>query len=159
MTTMAKSVPVAANLLDSKLMGFSARRLAESMAIPLAPCAIFHTLNFPLVLTLPLFVGGAVTGITVYRRTPQGQQPLAWTLAILRQKTGDNVYTWEQPGASEQDLATGVTQDEWLTRDVPPHVSRLETASAAVETTLQSSDEASATTDDAVVMKGGSDAE
>ena len=130
---MSNSVPVASNLLESKFMGFSVRRLVESMAIPLAPCAILHTIGFPLLITFPLFLGGIAIGGTVFLKTPSGQRPLSWTMAMLRHKTSTNVYTWQHPGAVHPDRSTNTTRDDWITRDVPPHVSPLEEATAAVE--------------------------
>lgn len=136
---MVQSVPVAANLLETKLGGFSARRIGESMALPIAPCGILHALNFPTEVTLPLFVGGLLVGGTIFRKTPKGQRPMIWTRAVLQHRFGSNAYTWSHPGHSENDFAEGVAQDEWITRDSPPHVSRMHEASAAAEVSFRSS--------------------
>lgn len=136
---MTKSVPVAANLLETKLAGFSAKRIGESMALPLGPCAVLHALNFPTMFTLPLFIVGLVIGGTIFVKTPKGQRPMVWTRAILQHKFGSNTYSWTHPGVSENDFAEGVPQDEWITRPSPPHNSRLDEASAAAEARFNAS--------------------
>lgn len=119
------AVPVASNLLESKFLGFSIRRVLESIAIPLGPCLILYAIGFPLVVTLPLFLGGLLIGGTVYVRAPPGQNPLSWSLAVIRHRTGANVYTWTRPTPGENDLSQSDTQDEWLTRATPPGRSRV----------------------------------
>ena len=113
---MPDPVPVASNLLDSKFLGFSVRRLLESMAIPVAPCAILHILSFPLLFTFPLFVVGIGVGVLIFVKTPPGQRPLRYTHAVFRHRTGENVYVWAPSNMLENDLASGARQDDWLTQ-------------------------------------------
>ena len=115
---MVDPVPVAGNLLESKFLGLSVRRLGESMVIPIAPCLIGYTLGVPLLVTFPLFVVGIGIGALIYARTPPGQRPLRYTHALVRHRTGGNVYVWAPSTTLADTLATGARQDEWLTR--PP---------------------------------------
>ena len=124
---MPDPVPVASNLLESKFLGFSVKRLAESLAIPLAPCAVLYTIGFPLLFTFPLFALGIGIGGLIFLKTPPGQRPLRYAHAVFQYKTGSNVYVWRHPDPEDGDLAAGVTQDEWIT--TPP-----------VRTTAQSPD-------------------
>ncbi|WP_254526179.1 hypothetical protein [Natrinema caseinilyticum] len=117
---MPDPVPVASNLLESKFLGFSVKRLAESLAIPLAPCAVLYTVGFPLLFTFPLFVVGIGIGGLIFMKTPPGQRPLRYAHAVFHFKTGSNVYVWRHPDPEHGDLGIGVTQDEWLTQPGPP---------------------------------------
>jgi hypothetical protein len=119
---MPDPVPVASNLLDSKFLGFSVRRLLESMAIPVAPCAILHILRFPLLFTFPLFVVGIGVGVLIFVKTPPGQRPLRYTHAVFRHRMGENVYVWAPSNTLENDLASGARQDDWLTQPPNPGV-------------------------------------
>jgi hypothetical protein len=112
---MPDPVPVASNLLESKFLGFSVKRLAESLAIPLAPCAVLYTIGFPLLFTFPLFVLGIGIGGLIFLKTPPGQRPLRYAHAVFQYKTGSNVYIWRHPDPENGDLGAGVTQDEWIT--------------------------------------------
>lgn len=115
---MPDPVPVASNLLESRFLGFSVRRLLESMAIPVAPCAILYTVGFPLLVTFPLFVIGIGIGVFIFIRTPPGQRPLKYAHAVARRRLGENVYTWAPSAELENVLASGRRQDTWLTQ--PP---------------------------------------
>lgn len=116
---MPDPVPVASNLLESRFLGFSVKRLAESLAIPLAPCAVLYTIGFPLLFTFPLFVIGIGIGGLIFLKTPPGQRPLRYAHAVFHYKTGSNVYVWRHPDADDGDMGRGVSQDEWLTRRYP----------------------------------------
>ncbi|GAB6863181.1 hypothetical protein ACFR97_16440 [Haloplanus litoreus] len=113
---MPDPVPVASNLLESKFLGFSVKRLAESLAIPLAPCAVLYTIGFPLLFTFPLFALGIGVGGLIFLKTPPGQRPLRYAHAVFQYKTGSNVYVWRHPDPEDGDLGAGVTQDEWITK-------------------------------------------
>jgi len=113
---MPDPVPVASNLLESKFLGFSVKRLAESLAIPLAPCAVLYTIGFPLLFTFPLFALGIGIGGLIFLKTPPGQRPLRYAHAVFQYKTGSNVYVWRHPDPEDGDLGAGVTQDEWITK-------------------------------------------
>jgi hypothetical protein len=117
---MPDPVPVASNLLESKFLGFSVKRLVESLAIPLAPCAVLYTVGFPLLFTFPLFVVGIGIGGVIFLKTPPGQRPLRYAHAVFQFKTGSNVYVWRHPDPEHSDIAAGVTQDDWITRHRPP---------------------------------------
>jgi len=112
---MPDPVPVASNLMESKFLGFSVKRLAESLAIPLAPCAVLYTIGFPLLFTFPLFALGIGVGGLIFLKTPPGQRPLRYSHAVFQYKTGSNVYIWRHPDPEDDDLGAGVTQDEWIT--------------------------------------------
>jgi hypothetical protein len=116
---MPDPVPVASNLLESKFLGFSVKRLIESLAIPLAPCAVLYTIGFPLLFTFPLFVIGIGIGGLIFLKTPPGQRPLRYAHAVFHYKTGSNVYVWRHPDADDGDMGRGVSQDEWLTKRHP----------------------------------------
>ena len=113
---MPDPVPVASNLLESKFLGFSVRRLVESMAIPVAPCALLYAVGFPLLITFPLFVLGIGLGGLIFTKTPPGQRPLRYAHAFARYRTSSNVYVWAPSMARENDLASGVRQNDWLTQ-------------------------------------------
>jgi len=115
---MPEPVPVASNLLESKFLGFSVRRLVESMAIPVAPCALLYAVGFPLLVTFPLFVLGIGLGGLIFTKTPPGQRPLRYAHAVARYRTSSNVYVWAPSTIRENDLARGVRQNDWLTH--PP---------------------------------------
>lgn len=119
---MPDPVPVASNLLESKFLGFSVRRLLESMTIPVAPCAILYTVGFPLLFTFPLFVAGIGVGILIFVKTPPGQRPLRYAHAVFRHRSGENVYVWAPSNTLENDLASGARQDDWLTQPPNPGV-------------------------------------
>lgn len=115
------TVPVASNLLETNFLGVSVRRFGQSFALPLAPAMVGYILPLvPMVVTTPLFGIGLLVGLTLYTRTPAGQQPLPWGLARLRHRTQPTVYTWQPPDGDEHALETGPTKDEWLTRAVAP---------------------------------------
>lgn len=117
------TVPVASNLLETTFLGFSVQRLLQSFALPLAPAMLCYILPLvPMLVTTPLFVAGLLVGGTIYRQVPEGQQPLAWTLARIHHKTQPTIYTWQPPApdADNYALLTGPTEDEWLTRAVAP---------------------------------------
>jgi hypothetical protein len=118
---MPEPVPVASNLLESRFLGFSVRRLLESMAIPVAPCAILYTVGFPLLVTFPLFVAGIGIGVFIFLKTPPGQRPLRYAHAFARRRSGENVYTWAPSAELENVLASGRRQDTWLTRPPDSH--------------------------------------
>ena len=113
---MPEPVPVASNLLESKFLGFSVRRLVESMALPVAPCAVLYAVGFPLLVTFPLFVLGIGLGGLIFTKTPPGQRPLRYAHAVARYRTTSNVYVWAPSTAREDDLAHGVRQSDWLTQ-------------------------------------------
>ena len=113
---MPDPVPVASNLLESKFLGFSVRRLVESMAIPVAPCALLYAVGFPLLVTFPLFVLGIGLGGLIFTKTPPGQRPLRYAHAFARYRTTSNVSVWAPSMARENDLASGVRQNDWLTQ-------------------------------------------
>jgi len=117
---MSDPVPVAGNLLESKFLGVSIRRLGESMAIPIAPCVVGYTLGIPLLVTFPLFVVGIGIGVLIYVKTPPGQRPLRYAHAVLRHRTSNTVYVWAPSASLDDTLATGARQDDWLTQ--PPSV-------------------------------------
>ena len=119
---MADPVPVASNLLESKFFGFSVRRLLESTVIPVAPCAILYTVGFPLLFTFPLFVVGICVGVLIFLKTPPGQRPIRYAHAVVRHRSGENVYTWAPSPEHENDLASGTRQDDWLTQPPDPGV-------------------------------------
>lgn len=117
---MPEPVPVASNLLESKFLGFSVRRLVESMAIPVAPCALLYAVGFPLLVTFPLFVLGLGLGGLIFTKTPPGQRPLRYAHAVARYRTSSNVYVWAPSTARKDDLANGVRQNDWLTQPPTP---------------------------------------
>ena len=127
---MPEPVPVASNLLESKFLGFSVRRLVESMAIPVAPCALLYAVGFPLLITFPLFVLGIGLGGLIFTKTPPGQRPLRYAHAFARYRTTSNVYVWAPSMAHENDLAHGVRQNDWLTQ--PPSPSPATTSSRGI---------------------------
>lgn len=115
------TVPVASNLLETKFMGLSVRRLLQSLALPMTPAFLLYILPaVPMIVTTPVFVAGLLLGGAIHQRTPTGQQPLPWALAWLRHRTNPTVYIWQPPDPDDHTLAAGVPQDEWLTRAVPP---------------------------------------
>lgn len=115
------TVPVASNLLETTFMGVSVRRLGQSFALPLAPALVLYILPVaPMLVTTAMFVAGLLLGAIIYQQTPPGQEPLPWALARIRYRTQPIVYTWQAPDVGDHGLATGPTQDEWLTRAVAP---------------------------------------
>ena len=142
---MPDPVPVASNLLESKFLGFSVRRLLESMVIPVAPCAILYTIGFPLLFTFPLFVVGIGVGVLVFVKTPPGQRPLRYAHAVVRHRSGENVYVWAPSPELENDLASGARQDDWLTQlpnsGVTPHRPRNAVATDAPAGAGENADE------------------
>jgi hypothetical protein len=92
------------------------------MAIPVAPCAILYTVGFPLLITFPLFVVGIGVGVLIFLKTPPGQRPLRYAHAVVRHRSGENVYTWAPSPERENDLASGTRQDDWLTQPPDPGV-------------------------------------
>ena len=142
---MPDPVPVASNLLESKFLGFSVRRLAESMALPVAPCALLYTIGFPILVTFPLFVIGVGVGALIFVKTPPGQRPLRYAHAVVRYRSSSNVYVWTPSKALEHDLTSGVRQDNWLTQ--PPHPGLASTHSDRASTTAGSSSTSSRETE------------
>lgn len=118
---MSQDVPMASHLLSSKVLGVSARKLAESMGPPLVPSLILYTLGLPLIVTLPLVVLGASFGAIIYDRTPPGQRPLRYSGALVRHYRGRTEYIWKPPAVADGDLAAGDAQDVWITH--APNVS------------------------------------
>jgi hypothetical protein len=119
---MPDPVPVAGNLLESKFLGVSVRRLGESMLLPIGPCVLAYTLGVPLVVSFPLFVGGLAVGVLIFVRTPPGQRPLRYAHAVVRYRSGSNVYVWAPEKPLEDTLARGVRQDDWLTQPPDPRL-------------------------------------
>jgi hypothetical protein len=117
---MPEPVPVASNLLESKFLGFSVRRLVESMALPVAPCVLLYTVGFPLLVTFPLFVLGIGVGGLIFTKTPPGQRPLRYAHAVARYRTSSNVYVWTPSTALENHFARGLRQNDWLTHPTTP---------------------------------------
>jgi hypothetical protein len=115
---MSDPIPVAGNLLESKFLGMSIRRLGESMALPIAPCVLGYTLGVPLLITVPLFVVGIGIGALMYVKTPPGQRPLRYAHAVIRHRTSGNVYVWAPSTTLDETLTAGARQNDWLTR--PP---------------------------------------
>lgn len=113
---MSQDIPMASHLLSSKVLGVSARKLAESMGPPLVPSLVLYTLGLPLTVTLPLVILGASIGAVIYNRTPPGQNPLQYSSALVRHYRGQTEYVWKPPDVSDGELAFGDVQDVWITR-------------------------------------------
>jgi hypothetical protein len=88
-------VPVAEKLLKTKLFGFSVQRLIQAFAVPMAPGLILTVLNFPAIIFGPIVILGAVIGISVYIRTPSGQNPAAWLIGMIKFKHGPDSFYWK----------------------------------------------------------------
>ena len=114
---MSQDIPMASNLLKSKIGGYEVRKLAESVGPPMLPCVILYTLGLPLQVTLPLLLVGVCTGVFVYRRTPAGQRPLNFMKAILRDLRDPEEFIWQAPTPEQGSLGHGDTSDQWLTPD------------------------------------------
>ncbi|WP_436932038.1 hypothetical protein [Halosimplex halobium] len=112
---MTQDIPMASHLLASKVLGVSARKLAESMGPPVVPCLILYAIGLPLIITLPLVVVGVIIGAVIYKQTPPGQQPLRFAGALLRHYRGQTHYIWKPPEEGENGLVTSSPEDVWLT--------------------------------------------
>jgi len=94
-----QNVPIAEKLLKAKLFGFRIKRFLQAFAVPILPGVALVLLE-PLV-TVPLparmgvFLGGIVTGLAVFWRTPRGQAPHRWFVACLKIKFDETVYHWQ----------------------------------------------------------------
>lgn len=113
---MTQGIPVASKLLDSKVMGVSARKLAESLGPPIVPVLVLYTLGVPLIVTLPAMVVGALIGAVIYHKTPPGQRPIRYASSVIRHYRGQNIYVWQRPEETEDDLGYGESENVWLTR-------------------------------------------
>lgn len=110
-----KRYPVAGQLLEQPLLfGLSLRDL-EVAAIPVILLALASGINQSLPVTLPgVFPLGAlgvglVLAVYVLWRTPAGQYPREWVIALLRYYLGPTRYLW---APVESAHATGQYQDE-----------------------------------------------
>lgn len=119
---MSQDVPVASNLLASKMFGVSARKLAESMGPPLVVPLILYTIGLPLLVTLPLVFVGFLVGLFIYSRTPAGQRPLQYAGAMARHLRGRTDYVWKLPEPNTDDLAYREPFEAWITRRPKPVV-------------------------------------
>lgn len=122
---MREPVPVADHLLESTLYGIPIRHVLEALGVPLLPGLLLYTLQPLLGLSFPVVAsvafGGVLAGLYVYRRTPSGQRPLAWTLARLRYAMRSTTYVWDpQTAITRPTTATLPIQDDWLTTDTDP---------------------------------------
>ena len=99
---MGQRVPVADDLLTTKLKGYGVKRLLYSLGIPLAPGTVAMLLNMPVSITLPLGMGGLIGGGLVFLRAPSSQQPHRWLLGILSVSLTPSEYRW-QPMRFETD--------------------------------------------------------
>lgn len=115
---MTQGIPVASKLLDSKVMGVSARKLAESLGPPIVPVLVLYTLGAPLIMTFPAIIVGAIIGAVIYHKTPPGQQPIRYASSVIRHYRGQNIYVWQRPAETEDDLGYGEPENVWLTRPV-----------------------------------------
>jgi len=112
---MSQDIPVASHLLASKVLGVSARKLAESMGPPVVPCLILYAIGLPLIVTLPLVLVGVLIGAVIYKRTPPGQRPLRFAAALVRHYRGQTHYVWKPPEENKNGLVTSSPEDIWLT--------------------------------------------
>lgn len=116
---MSGRVPVADNLLTTKLFGFKVRRVLQAFAVPLGPGIIALLIGTPIQIQAPLVIGGFLIGLFVFFRTPEGQDPHRWFLSLLRLKLTRSQYHWE-PHATEDGDKTYEsylhTSDESATR-------------------------------------------
>mgnify|MGYP000032400052 FL=1 len=112
---MSQDIPMASHLLASKVLGVSARKLAESMGPPVVPCLILYAIGLPLIVTLPLVLVGVIVGTVIYTRTPPGQQPLRFAAAIVRHYRGQTHYVWKPSLEGKDGLVTSSPEDVWLT--------------------------------------------
>jgi hypothetical protein len=119
---MSQDVPVASNLLASKMFGVSARKLAESMGPPLILPLILYTIGLPLLVTLPLVFVGFLVGLFIYSRTPPGQRPLQYAAAMARHLRGRTDYVWKSPEPNTNDLAYHEPFEAWITGRPKPVV-------------------------------------
>lgn len=119
---MSQDVPVASNLLASKMFGVSARKLAESMGPPLIVPLILYTIGLPLLVTIPLVFVGFLVGLFIYSRTPPGQRPLQYAAAMARHLRGRTDYVWKPPEPNKDDLAYHESFEAWITGRPKPVV-------------------------------------
>jgi phage gpG-like protein len=108
-------VPVAENLLETKLFGFSLKRLMQAFLPPMAPGLLLMVLNFPLILFGPGVIGGAIVGVVLYTRTPGGQSPAGFLYGILTDQFGPDEFYWkpvevQEKAASLQDGTKSFTE-------------------------------------------------
>jgi hypothetical protein len=88
-------VPVAENLLETKLFGFSIRPVLQAFLPPMAPGLLLMVLNFPVLLFGPTVIGGAIVGVFLYTKTPGGQSPAGYLYGILTDKLGPDTFYWK----------------------------------------------------------------
>jgi hypothetical protein len=112
---MSRDIPMASHLLSSKVFGVSARKLAESVGPPLIVPIILYAIGLPLLVTAPFVVIGAVVGIAIYKRTPEGQRPLRYAAAMARHLRGRTEYLWKPTEADEFDIAYREPFEGWIT--------------------------------------------
>ena len=112
---MSQDIPMASHLLASKMFGVSARKLAESMGPPLIVPIILYAIGLPLLVTAPFVFIGATVGLFIYKRTPSGQRPLRYAVAMARHLRGRTEYVWKPPKAGENDIAYHEPFEGWIT--------------------------------------------
>jgi len=112
---MSQDIPVASNLLASKMFGVSVRKLAESMGPPLIVPLVLYTIGLPLLVTIPLVFAGFLVGLFIYHRTPQGQRPLQYAAAMIRHLRGQTDYVWKPSEPNKDDLAYHEPFEAWIT--------------------------------------------
>jgi hypothetical protein len=112
---MSKDVPMASHLLSSKVFGVSARKLAESLGPPLIVPIILYAIGLPLLVTAPFVILGAIAGLVIYTRTPEGQRPIRYAAAMARHFRGRTEYLWKPPEAGDHDIASREPFEGWIT--------------------------------------------
>jgi hypothetical protein len=94
-----ENVPIAEKLLKAKLFGFRIKRFLQAFAVPILPGVALLLLEplitVPLLIRMGVFLGGVVTGVAVFWRTPRGQPPHRWFLAWLKVAFDETVYHWQ----------------------------------------------------------------
>jgi len=110
-----KDIPVASHLLSPKMFGVSVRKLLESMGPPLLVPIVLYAIGLPLLVTTPVVVLGLLVGAFIYTRTPPGQRPLPFAMAMARHLSGRNEYVWKPPDSGENDLAYHEPFEAWIT--------------------------------------------
>lgn len=102
-------VPVAEKLLETKLFGFSVKKLLQSFGAPMAPGLILTVLNFPAIIFGPVVVSGLIVGGFVYFRTPAGQNPAEWLVGLFEYTFGPDSFHWKPKriGDGETIIADG----------------------------------------------------
>jgi len=107
-------VPVAEKLLQTKLFGFSIKRLGHAFAIPMAPGTILMVLNTPPILFGPTVILGGIVGTAVYIRTPAGQSPGRWLIGMLKLRLGPERYVWKPIQTQEEDVTYEDAKEEGI---------------------------------------------